>query len=132
MSKRVAALIMVLFVMLSLTGCFGGGGSGGFKTFNVIGRVTSDATGLGISGATVSVNDVNGNTNPEGYYELKRVPISDNVVTIRASQYGYEDKFEELCVSAGRTYTQNFQLVPKSSGGCRICHRRGVDRLLVF
>ena len=117
MSKRVAALIMVLFVMLSLTGCFGGGGSGGFKTFNVIGRVTSDATGLGISGATVSVNGVNGNTNPEGYYELKRVPISDNVVTIRASQYGYEDKFEELYVSAGRTYTQNFQLVPKSSGG---------------
>ena len=118
MSKRVAALIMVLFVVLSLGGCFGGGGSGGIKTFNVIGKVTSTATGLGIDGATVSVNGVSKLTTQDGSYAFMGLAFTEMRVTISVYKDGYWPvPAEELYVTAGRTYTKDFKLVPRSSGG---------------
>ena len=120
MLKRVAAIIMVLLVVLSLSGCFGGGGSGGVKTFNVLGRVTSTATGLGISGATVSINDdyIRTTTDANGAYEFKGLTSTDSTVTISVYKEGYyRPTPEPLCVGSGGNIRKDFSLTPISSGG---------------
>ncbi len=120
MSKRAAALIMVIFVTLSLAGCFGGGGSGGAKTFNVTGKITSTATGLGISGATVQINnDVRfvAYTNQAGYYQLSGVTTYDNYVRVTVRKDGYEVFAKDENITGGSSYIWHFSLVPISSGG---------------
>jgi serine protease len=119
--KRVAILILALSIILSLSGCFGGGGnSNGIKTFNVTGRVTSTVDGLGISGATVSINDdynFTAYTNQAGYYQLNGVTTYDSTVRITVSKDGYEVQSKYESVTGGSSYIWNFELVPKSSGG---------------
>ena len=119
MLKRVAILILALSLVLSLSGCFGGGGnSGGIKTFNVAGQVTSNATGLGISGATVSIDGDNRLTNTYGFYEFKGLTSTESSVTISVDKEGYYRPVpERLYVGSGGNITQNFSLVPISSGG---------------
>jgi len=118
--KRVAILILALSIILSLSGCFGGGGnSNGIKTFNVIGTVTSTVTGLGISGATVSINDdynFTAYTNQAGYYQLNGVTTYDSRVRITVSKDGYEVQSRYESITGGSSYIWDFKLVPKSSG----------------
>jgi subtilisin family serine protease len=118
--KRVAILILALSIILSLSGCFGGGGnSNGIKTFNVTGRVTSSATGLGISGATVAINDdynFTAYTNQAGYYQLNGVTTYDSRVRITVSKDGYEVQSKYESITGGSSYIWDFKLVPKSSG----------------
>lgn len=120
MSKRVTAVILALLVVLSLSGCFGGDGPGRIKTFNVTGRVTSTATGLGISGATVSINDdyVSVNTDAYGSYEFRGLTSTENSVTISVHKEGYyQSTPEPLYIGSGGNISKNFSLVPISSGG---------------
>ena len=120
MLKRVAILILALSVILSLSGCFGGGGnSNGIKTFNVVGKVTSTATELGISGATVIINDdynFRAYTNEAGYYQLNGVTTYDSTVKITVSKDGYEVQSKYESITGGSSYVWDFELVPKSSG----------------
>jgi subtilisin family serine protease len=119
--KRVAVLILALSIILSLSGCFGGGGnSNGIKTFNVMGTVTSTVDGLGISGATVSINDdynFTAYTNQAGHYQLNGVTTYDSTVKITVSKDGYEVQSKYQSITGGSSYIWDFELVPKSSGG---------------
>ena len=121
MLKRVAVLILALSIILSLSGCFGGGGnSNGIKTFNVMGTVTSTVDGLGISGATVSINDdynFTAYTNQAGHYQLNGVTTYDSTVKITVSKDGYEVQSKYQSITGGSSYIWDFELVPKSSGG---------------
>lgn len=121
MLKRVAILILALSLVLSLSGCFGGGGnSGGIETFNVAGTVTSNATGLGISGATVQINDdarFVAYTNLAGNYQLNGVTTYDSTVRITVSRDSYEVESKYESLTGGSSYIWDFTLVPISSGG---------------
>lgn len=115
MFKRVVALIAALSVVLSLGGCFGGNSSSGVtKTFNIVGTVTEDRTGLAISGATVSVSPINTPdkyTDENGSYDFTGLTTTERYVTITASKYAYKESSATVNVSNGSTIIQNFSLV---------------------
>ena len=118
--KRLPILILALAIIVSLSGCFGGGGnSSSVKTFNVTGKVTSTTTRLGIDGATVTISDSKSSsyayTGHDGIYQFQGVTTYDSTVKITGYKDGYEPKSKYMSITGGSNHICNLELDPKSS-----------------
>jgi acid phosphatase len=81
---------------------------------SITGHVTDAATGLAISGATVSYSAGSATTDSSGAYTLAKVAAGTYSVT--ASQTGYVSQTSSVTVSAGAASTLNFQLAASNTG----------------
>jgi len=80
-------------------------------TGTITGTVRNSATGLGISGATVSIaGGASTGTNSSGVYTFNGVNVGSYTLTASAS--GYNPSSAPVTVSSGATTTQDFSLAP--------------------
>lgn len=94
-SSKVLLILIACLGIVSLAGCFGGGGGPALsKTFNVTGKVTTagvghPATAHPVIGAVVSVGQAVTSTNMEGVYELRGLTTTAHYVTITVTKQDY-------------------------------------------
>ena len=81
---------------------------------SITGHVTDAATGLAISGATVSYSAGSATTDSSGAYTLANVAAGGYSVTAAAS--GYASQTNSATVTAGAATTLNFQLAASNTG----------------
>ena len=119
MKKRfavcMAALSLVLSFAVVLVNCGGGGGGGGSAaaptTGSITGKVSNNATGAAISGATVSDGVTTATTGADGTYTMSSLsPVSRKVLTISASNFAFTSK--AAAVTAGNTSRVDVALQP--------------------
>jgi acid phosphatase len=83
------------------------------STGTITGRITSNATGAALSGASVSYSGGSTTTDGSGNYTLSNVPTGS--VNVTASMTGFTSQTASVSVTSGTTSTRNFALAPSST-----------------
>ena len=111
-AKKIAALVLsIILVSFLFVGCSGGNTAPQKpKTSNIM-VIVRDNSGNALSGATVSLDSLSGETDASGKYVFKNV--KEGNYTVKSEKDGYESDEKDISVSAGKDQTVNLVLKKK-------------------